>query len=103
MPEGPARDRIGLTGGTARHDPGAGSEYGFRVAVLSTGSEYPYGCPPAPCVGRLGRMTTHRAPKPVAGPTQTVERAVTIGLILAVLAGLGWIAGMIYTITEWPL
>ncbi|GAP46561.1 predicted protein [Streptomyces azureus] len=57
---------------------------------------------PAP-VGRLGRMTTHRAPKPVAGPTQTVERAVTIGLILAVLAGLGWIAGMIYTIAEWPL
>ncbi|MBR8638489.1 hypothetical protein KEF29_02370 [Streptomyces tuirus] len=42
-------------------------------------------------------------PKPVAGPTQTVERAVTIGLILAVLAGLGWIAGMIYTIAEWPL
>ncbi|MFI8890117.1 morphogenic membrane protein MmpA [Streptomyces paradoxus] len=48
-------------------------------------------------------MTTHRAPKPVAGPTQTVERAVTIGLILAVLAGLGWIAGMIYTLAEWPL
>ncbi|WP_180989885.1 morphogenic membrane protein MmpA [Streptomyces cahuitamycinicus] len=48
-------------------------------------------------------MTTHRAPKPVAGPAQTVERAVTIGLILAVLAGLGWIAGMIYTIAEWPL
>ena len=48
-------------------------------------------------------MTTHRAPKPVAHPTQTVERAVTIGLILAVLAGLGWIAGMIYTIAEWPL
>lgn len=52
---------------------------------------------------RLGRMTTHRAPKPVAAPTQTVERAVTIGLILAVLAGLGWIAGMIYTLAEWPL
>ncbi|MER7898867.1 hypothetical protein ABTX62_22835 [Streptomyces sp. NPDC096046] len=48
-------------------------------------------------------MTTHRAPKPVAGPTQSVERAVTTGLILAVLAGLGWIAGMIYTIAEWPL
>ncbi len=70
---------------------------------LSTGSEYLYGCPPAAPVGRLGRMTTHRAPKPVAGPTQTVERAVTLGLILAVLAGLGWIAGMIYTIAEWPL
>ncbi|MGA5900854.1 morphogenic membrane protein MmpA [Streptomyces venetus] len=48
-------------------------------------------------------MTTHRATKPVASPTQTVERAVTIGLILAVLAGLAWIAGMIYTIAEWPL
>ncbi|MEU1315887.1 morphogenic membrane protein MmpA [Streptomyces tibetensis] len=48
-------------------------------------------------------MTTHRAPKPVAAPTQTVERAVTIGLILAVLAGLGWIAGMVYTLAEWPL
>ncbi|MEU1852611.1 hypothetical protein ABZ499_25905 [Streptomyces sp. NPDC019990] len=48
-------------------------------------------------------MTTHRAPKPVAHPTHGVERAVTIGLILAVLAGLAWIAGMIYTIAEWPL
>ncbi|MET9759031.1 hypothetical protein ABZ016_08240 [Streptomyces sp. NPDC006372] len=48
-------------------------------------------------------MTTHRAPKSVASPTQTVERAVTIGLVLAVLAGLAWIAGMIYTIAEWPL
>ncbi|MGW0610851.1 morphogenic membrane protein MmpA [Streptomyces sp. NPDC002788] len=48
-------------------------------------------------------MTTHRAPKPVAGPTQTVERAVTTGLILAVPAGLAWIGGMIYTLAEWPL
>ncbi|WP_432117748.1 morphogenic membrane protein MmpA [Streptomyces sp. bgisy032] len=48
-------------------------------------------------------MTTPRAPKPVAHPTQTVERAVTVGLVLAVLAGLAWIAGMIYTIAEWPL
>ncbi len=48
-------------------------------------------------------MTTHRAPKPVANPSQPVERAVTIGLVLAVLAGLGWIAAMIYTVAEWPL
>ncbi|GAA2570084.1 hypothetical protein GCM10010398_70120 [Streptomyces fimbriatus] len=62
-----------------------------------------YGCPAATPVGRLGRMTTHRAPKPAAPSVQPVERAVTIGLVLAVLAGLGWIAGMIYTVLEWPL
>ncbi|MFC5635604.1 morphogenic membrane protein MmpA [Streptomyces bullii] len=48
-------------------------------------------------------MTTHRAPKPAADPSRPVERAVTIGLVLAVLAGLAWIAGMIYTLAEWPL
>ncbi|CAL9641460.1 morphogenic membrane protein MmpA [Streptomyces griseomycini] len=48
-------------------------------------------------------MTTHRAPKPAAPSAHPVERAVTIGLVLAVLAGLGWIAGMIYTLLEWPL
>ncbi|MFD6292108.1 morphogenic membrane protein MmpA [Streptomyces sp. NPDC060205] len=47
-------------------------------------------------------MTTHRAPKPAAGPTQPVERAVMAGLALAVLAGVAWIAGMIYTLVEWP-
>ncbi|GHE48816.1 morphogenic membrane protein MmpA [Streptomyces capitiformicae] len=46
-------------------------------------------------------MTTHRAPKPTAGPTQTVERAVTAGLLLAVIAGVAWIAGMVYTLTGW--
>ena len=46
-------------------------------------------------------MTTHRAPKPAADPTQSVERAVTAGLLLALLAGLAWIAGMIYTLTGW--
>ncbi|WP_286260457.1 morphogenic membrane protein MmpA [Streptomyces graminofaciens] len=46
-------------------------------------------------------MTTHRAPKPAAHPTQTVERAVTAGLLLAVIAGLAWISGMVYTITGW--
>ncbi|MFF1277352.1 morphogenic membrane protein MmpA [Streptomyces marokkonensis] len=48
-------------------------------------------------------MTTHRAPEPVAADARPVERAVTVGLALAVLAGLGWIAGMICTPVEWPL
>ena len=30
-------------------------------------------------------------------------RAVTLGLALAVLAGVGWVAGMIYTLITWPL
>ncbi|WP_185931077.1 MULTISPECIES: morphogenic membrane protein MmpA [unclassified Streptomyces] len=47
-------------------------------------------------------MTTHRAPKPVAGG-RPVERAVTVGLALAAIAGLGWIVGMIYTLVRWPL
>lgn len=53
--------------------------------------------------GRLARMTTHRAPKPVGADGRPVERAVTIGLALAVVAGLGWIVGMIYTLVQWPL
>ncbi len=58
---------------------------------------------PAPAPpGSLGRMTTHRAPKPVAGG-RPVERAVTVGLALAVVAGLGWTVGMIYTLVQWPL
>ncbi|WP_454319680.1 morphogenic membrane protein MmpA [Streptomyces phaeoluteigriseus] len=48
-------------------------------------------------------MTTHRAPKPFADPDRPVERAVNAALVLAVLAGLGWIAGMIYTLVEWPV
>ncbi|MCX5267617.1 MULTISPECIES: morphogenic membrane protein MmpA [unclassified Streptomyces] len=48
-------------------------------------------------------MTTHRAPKPLADPDRPVERAVNAALILAVLAGLGWIVGMIYTLVQWPL
>ncbi|MFE7836707.1 morphogenic membrane protein MmpA [Streptomyces sp. NPDC057474] len=46
-------------------------------------------------------MTTHRAPKPAASSTQPVERAVTTGLLLAVIVGLAWIAGMVYTVTGW--
>ncbi|WAU86681.1 hypothetical protein O1Q96_31710 [Streptomyces sp. Qhu-G9] len=48
-------------------------------------------------------MTTHRAPKPAAGPSQPVERAVMAALVLAVLAGVAWIAGMIYTVMGWQL
>jgi hypothetical protein len=47
-------------------------------------------------------MTTHRAPKPLADPERPVERAVTAALILAVVAGLAWIGGMIYTVVQWP-
>ncbi|MFE7857938.1 morphogenic membrane protein MmpA [Streptomyces sp. NPDC101209] len=50
-------------------------------------------------------MTTHRAraPKPLADPNRPVERAVTAALVIAVLAGLGWIGGMIYTVAGWSL
>ncbi|ANS69382.1 morphogenic membrane protein MmpA [Streptomyces lincolnensis] len=48
-------------------------------------------------------MTSHRAPRPLADPNRPVERAVNAGLILATLAGLGWIVGMIYTLVQWPL
>ncbi|KOV57607.1 hypothetical protein ADL01_40110 [Streptomyces sp. NRRL WC-3618] len=57
--------------------------------------------PAAPACRQAVSMTTHRAPKPVASPTQPVERAVTAALIVAVLAGLAWIVGMIYTVTGW--
>ncbi|MET7736157.1 hypothetical protein ABZT02_33045 [Streptomyces sp. NPDC005402] len=46
---------------------------------------------------------THRSPKPLADPNRPVERAVTAALVLGVLAGLGWIAGMIYTVAGWSL
>ncbi|MFJ6658081.1 morphogenic membrane protein MmpA [Streptomyces sp. NPDC091377] len=48
-------------------------------------------------------MTTHRAPEPLSDPGRPVERAVLVGLVLAVVAAVGWIAGMIYTLIEWPL
>jgi hypothetical protein len=48
-------------------------------------------------------MPTHRAAKPVATPTQPVERAVTAALALGALACLAWIAGMIYTLMQWPV
>ncbi|MGX4688570.1 morphogenic membrane protein MmpA [Streptomyces sp. JNUCC 63] len=48
-------------------------------------------------------MTTYRSPKPLADPNRPVERAVNATLVLAVLAGLGWIGGMIYTVAGWSL
>ncbi|POX45756.1 hypothetical protein C3489_33410 [Streptomyces sp. Ru71] len=56
-----------------------------------------------PPAGRLCRMTTHRAPKPLADPARPVERAVNVALVLAVLAGLAWICGMVYTLVAWPM
>ncbi|MGW9027682.1 morphogenic membrane protein MmpA [Streptomyces sp. NPDC055722] len=47
-------------------------------------------------------MTTHRAPKSGSHPVEAVERAVTVSLLLAALAGLAWIGGMVYTLLEWP-
>ncbi|MDO0910163.1 hypothetical protein QQM39_04590 [Streptomyces sp. DT2A-34] len=46
-------------------------------------------------------MTTHRATKPLADPNRPVERAVTAALVLAVVAGLAWIGGMIFTVAGW--
>jgi len=48
-------------------------------------------------------MTTHRAPKPLADPDRPVERAVMAALVLAVVAGLAWIGGMIFTVAGWTL
>ncbi|EGX57622.1 hypothetical protein SZN_21891 [Streptomyces zinciresistens K42] len=47
--------------------------------------------------------TTHRSAKPLAGPGRPVERAVTAALVVATLAGIGWLAGMIYTVSGWGL
>ncbi|MBA2810409.1 hypothetical protein E0500_024190 [Streptomyces sp. KM273126] len=46
-------------------------------------------------------MTTHHTSKPAASPTQPIERAVMAGLVLAVIAALAWIGGMLYTVTGW--
>ncbi|MGW0911143.1 morphogenic membrane protein MmpA [Streptomyces sp. NPDC002784] len=53
--------------------------------------------------GASRRTASRRSPKPLADPERPVERAVTAVLVLAVLAGLGWICGMIYTVAQWPL
>ncbi|MCP8707361.1 hypothetical protein QWL27_30095 [Streptomyces thermocarboxydus] len=48
-------------------------------------------------------MPTRRTTRPRPTPTRPTARAVTLGLSLAVLAGVGWVAGMIYTLITWPL
>ncbi|MFI8949984.1 morphogenic membrane protein MmpA [Streptomyces sp. NPDC053750] len=46
--------------------------------------------------------TTHRGPqRPVPQTRRPAERAVGAGLVLAVVAGLAWLGGMIYTIVGW--
>lgn len=47
-------------------------------------------------------MTTHRGSDPVDPAVRPTGRATVLGLALAVLAGVGWIAGMIYTVMERP-
>ncbi|MEU6357417.1 hypothetical protein ABZ896_50330 [Streptomyces sp. NPDC047072] len=44
---------------------------------------------------------THRSHKPLTDPNRPVERAVTAALVLGVLAGVGWIVGMVYTVAGW--
>ncbi len=56
--------------------------------------------PEHPPDGRVFAMPTHRTTRTPARPT---GRAVTLGLALAVLAGAGWLAGMIYTLITWQL
>ncbi len=62
----------------------------------------------AAMIGRLTRMTTHRAPngaaglaRPVAAPARPSERAVTAALLVAASAGLAWIGGMVCTVVGW--
>ncbi|GGX96096.1 hypothetical protein GCM10010358_57400 [Streptomyces minutiscleroticus] len=53
-------------------------------------------------IGRLCGMTTHRSPKPAAS-VGTADRAVTAALVLALLAALGWLGGMICTVLGWSM
>ncbi|CAL9361730.1 hypothetical protein SUDANB60_05534 [Streptomyces sp. enrichment culture] len=59
--------------------------------------------PEHPPEGRVFDMPTHRTARPHRAPVRLTGRAVTLGLALAVLAGAGWTAGMIYTLITWPL
>ncbi|MEY9815649.1 hypothetical protein RKD21_005906 [Streptomyces albogriseolus] len=59
--------------------------------------------PERPPDGRVFGMPTHRTARPRRSPVRLTGRAVTLGLALGVLAGAGWVAGMIYTLITWPL
>ncbi|MFC9117448.1 morphogenic membrane protein MmpA [Streptomyces sp. NPDC102359] len=56
-----------------------------------------------PSDGRVIGMPTHRTAGHRRTPARPTGRAVTLGLTLAVLAGLGWVTGMIYTLITWQL
>ncbi|KUN77762.1 hypothetical protein AQJ66_32835 [Streptomyces bungoensis] len=51
--------------------------------------------------GQAPPMTTHRSAKPLTGLAQPVERPVTAALVLAVVAGLAWTGGMVWTLLGW--
>ncbi|MET8896152.1 hypothetical protein ABZX43_18430 [Streptomyces albogriseolus] len=53
--------------------------------------------------GKVIGMPTHRTAPLRRTPVRPTGRAVTLGLTLAVLAGVGWVAGMICTLITWPL
>ncbi|MFC5854350.1 morphogenic membrane protein MmpA [Streptomyces chlorus] len=74
--------------GTGRCEPGTGN----RVPVRMSGRH---------SLGRL-RHDTHRASRSVAAVVRPAARAVAFGPALAVLAGVGRIAGMVCTVLEWP-
>ncbi|MFG3296351.1 morphogenic membrane protein MmpA [Streptomyces sp. NPDC048179] len=46
-------------------------------------------------------MTTYRTSESVAASVQPVGRSVTAALVLAVVVGFGWVAGMLYTVIQW--
>lgn len=48
-------------------------------------------------------MTTHPRPRTLARRPGPTGRPAAVALSLAVLAGLAWTAGMIYTLLRWTL
>ncbi|MFJ9351663.1 morphogenic membrane protein MmpA [Streptomyces sp. NPDC101237] len=46
-------------------------------------------------------MTTHRAPEVPSDAAPPVARAVSVALVLAAVAHLAWIAGMLRTLLSW--
>ncbi|MEU2337979.1 hypothetical protein ABZ770_29615 [Streptomyces sp. NPDC006654] len=44
-------------------------------------------------------MTTHR--ESMAHTARPAERPMTAALVLALVAGLAWTAGMLYTVLQW--
>ncbi|MFD3582337.1 morphogenic membrane protein MmpA [Streptomyces sp. NPDC001220] len=46
-------------------------------------------------------MTTQHVSESIAASAQPVGRTVTAALVLAVVMGFGWAAGMLYTVIQW--